>query len=242
MHRATPAQRRQMDEEGCIALPGALAPDLLEAVRAAFDRAAAQSRPQWVEGVAAGTSPGAFFDIPNAFALDPVFAELADHPAYYGLLKDFTGGVPQLIFGQFRTVPPHPFSYVGWHFDLPRDHPMHLKVQLYLDDVEPDGGPFAYVPGSHRPEAGPHPTVRRLEAMPGHRVCPGKAGSALLFNSFLVHTALPNRSATPRRSIIMAYEAAAAAGQTPDSFKALDDQIRGTERRRLFGLATAEEA
>ena len=101
--------------------------------------------------------------------------------------------------------PSSPVSYVGWHPDTPFDQPQQIKVQIYVDDVAADGGPFAFVPGSHKPGSGPCELSGGLETMPGHKVFPGPAGTAILFNTCGWHTSMINRTDRPRRSIILAY-------------------------------------
>ena len=54
--------------------------------------------------------------------------------------------------------------------------------------------------------------------MPGYRVFYGRAGTALLFNSYGMHTSMLNRSTTPRRSIILIYEKFTAGQFNPERF------------------------
>lgn len=201
----TEAQRNQWDEEGYLVVARAYAGDDLQRLRAAFDRCAAEAKPRWLEGVAAATQPGGFFDIPRPLEQDDAFNGLACHPGYYGLLVGLLG--EDLVFrgAQVRTLPLSPVSYVGWHPDIPFDQPQHIKVQIYVDDVPVEGGPFAFVPGSHKPDAGPFELTGGLETMPGHKVFPGPAGTAILFNTYGWHTSMINRTDKPRRSIILAY-------------------------------------
>ena len=236
MIRPTPALRGQFEREGCLALGQALSPPQLTQVQQAFDRCAGEAKSQWLAGVARGTAPAAYFDLPQPLENEPLFIDLVDHPSYYGLLMDFTGGELLFLGPQFRTLPPSPLSYVGWHYDVERSNPLHLKVQLYLSEVGADEGAFAYVPGSHRAEAGPYPLVRRLESMPGHRVFYGRAGDAVLFNSYGMHTSMVNRTGRPRKSIILIYEQRTPAQVNPGRFAALADRLQTPERRRLFGL------
>jgi hypothetical protein len=228
--------RQHWDQDGCLVIPQAIAGEPLCRLQAAFDRCAAQAKPDWLKGVAQGTRPAAYFDIPDPMARDDLFIDLVDHPSYYELLMDFTGGQLLFLFAQFRTVPASPLSYVGWHYDVPRANPLHLKVQLYLNDVGPDQGAFAYVPGSHKPGAGPYQSVRRLESMPGHRAFYGRAGTALLFNSYGMHTSMVNRGTSARKSIILIYEKFTPERFDPRRFAHLADRLHTPERRCLFGL------
>ena len=159
MNRPTPEQTSRWRADGVVPLPGALSGEELSRLQEAFSREAAEARPGWLQGVEQGTRPAAFFDIPDALPRDPLFLDLVDHPSWYGHLMAYTGGQATFLGAQFRTLPPAPLSYVGWHYDVPRSTPLHLKVQLYLDPVSRRDGAFAYVPGSHHPESGPWPLV-----------------------------------------------------------------------------------
>ena len=234
MNGPTPEQSARWRADGVVPLPGALSGEELSRLQEAFSREAAAARPDWLEGVSQGTRPAAFFDIPDPLPRDPLFLDLADHPSWYGHLMAFTGGRVTFLMAQFRTLPPAPLSYVGWHYDVPRSTPLHLKVQVYLDPVSRGEGAFAYVPGSHHPESGPWPLVTRPEDMPGHHVFEGGAGTAVLFNSHGLHTSLANRSGQGRRSIILIYEVYSEATFNPAAFAAFADRLTTPDRRQLF--------
>ena len=112
----------------------------------------------------------------------------------------------------------------------------HIKVQIYVDDVGPNQGAFAFVPGSHKADAGPYPQVGRVEHMPGHKVVPGKAGTAIIFNSYGWHTSMVNYSDEPRKSIILIYEKWTEGRVNANTFAALADRLQTPARRRLFSL------
>ena len=64
--RATPEQWKSWEEDGVLAVPAAVVGDELDRLRAAFASRAGEAKVDWLTGVAAGTHPAAFFDIPNA--------------------------------------------------------------------------------------------------------------------------------------------------------------------------------
>ena len=222
--------------DGCLQLDDALTGDYLTQVQTAFDRCVTLAKDQWLEDVATGSAPAAFFDIPTPLAQDPLFIDLVDHPVWNSLLQELMDGQAVFHFAQFRTVPPSPLSYVGWHFDVPHTNPLHLKVQIYLNDVGPGQGAFAYVPGSHLATAGPYPSVDQLNDMPGHRIFYARAGTAMLFDSYGMHTSMVNRGPSPRRSIILIYEKFTEERHDPNRCAQLAPQLTTPERRRLFGL------
>ena len=195
----------------------------------------------WLLAVERGECAATFYDIPKPLEKNPRFIDLVDHPRFYDCLKAFTHDELIFLGPQFRTVPPWPLSYTGWHPDVAQTNPLHIKIQIYVEDVELNGGEFAYVPGSHKPEAGPYPRVKQLEAMPGHKRFPGKAGTAIMFNSYGWHVAMDNHTNVPRKSIILIYEK-----RSPERIKSVSTQftsikqyLHTPERRRLFSQETS---
>ena len=238
----TPAQRQQWDEQGYLVIEDAIQGAQLQRLQAAFDFWAGACRADWVERVARGDASPSWYDIPDPLTKDEIFVDMVDHPSYYDLLQDFTSG--QLLFGGLgmRTVPAWPLAYTGWHSDVARAHPLHPKVQLYIEDVPPQGGEFGFVPGSHRVDTKTYyrglrgrTLPRRNDTMPGHRTLPGKAGSAIVFNAYGLHTAMDNRTPTARKSIIMGYDSTRAHVE-PNRYAALARFCTTPERRKLFGL------
>ena len=230
----TAEERTFWEENGYLVFPQAIAGVELRRLQEVFDRAAAACKPKWLEEIAKGTRPAAHFDIPNPLERDDVFIDLVDHPVWYPYLMDFADGELILLGPQVRTLPAQPISYVGWHSDVPHTTPLHMKVQIYLEDVPADGGAFAYVPGSHKPGAGSCPRPTPLDAMPGHRVFPGQAGDAILFNSYGWHTSMINTTSTPRKSIILIYEKWSEGKVRPDRFASIDSRLTTSARRKLF--------
>lgn len=232
----TEQQRQFWQDEGYLVVEQAIMGADLLRLQKAFDQAAADCKQAWLDGIARGTQPAAHFDIPNAFARDDVFIDLIDYPAWYPYLQDFADGELLLLAPQVRTLPPQPISYVGWHPDVPQTNPLHMKVQIYVEDVPVDGGAFAFVPGSHKPDAGTCPTPTPLDAMPGHKIFPGKAGDAIVFNSYGWHTSMVNTTAHPRKSIILIYEKWTDGKVSSDRHAGIADRLTTPARRRLFGL------
>ncbi len=93
-------------------------------------------------------------------------------------------------------------------------HPFHLGVVAYIDDVVPDGGGFRVWPGSHRlfypvfttqhsytpgPEA--QRAMQQAEAISSVD-CHGKAGDVIFWHHRLGHSAGHNRSANIRQAVL----------------------------------------
>mgnify|MGYP001157107263 FL=1 len=223
--------------DGALLIENAISGDELAGLREAFSRCAEQAKPDWLSGVRAGTRPAAFFDLPDPMGLDDRFLEIVDHPSFYGHLMAFSEGQVIFLSPQFRTVPAAPLSYVGWHYDVHREStPLHMKVQIYLDDTSNEDGAFGYIPGSHLEDPGPYPLVRDPASMPGHRVFSGSAGSAILFNSYGMHTSMVNRSGRARRSIILIYEVFSEATFSPEQYQRFSERLTTPDRRQLFRL------
>jgi ectoine hydroxylase-related dioxygenase (phytanoyl-CoA dioxygenase family) len=204
---ADEAQWKSWKEDGYVVLEDAIQGDDLSRLQEAFERLSEESKPEWLEDVATGKRSSSFFDIPRLVNRDEIFLDMIDHHSTLGILRDFLG--EDMLSGgglTGRTVPPCPISYVGWHPDMNREnYPLHIKVQVYVNDVGEERGAFAYVPGSHKEDAGPYPRVKRLDAMPGIKPLPGKAGTAVLFNLYGWHTSMINRTLEPRKSLIIGY-------------------------------------
>ena len=233
----TAAQQKQWVEEGYLVFENAVEGALLKRLQDAFDYWTAECKQNWLARVAAGQTAPSFYDFPECLKKDEVFLEIADHPSYYGCLKTFCDSEPILQDVGPRIVPPAPISYTSWHPDTPHDRHLHIKIQIYLNDMARGGGEFAYVPGSHKPDAGPFPEPRRQEDMPQMVRFTGAAGTAIMFNCYGWHTALDNNSTIPRKSIIITYHQRAEGDDIDRSpFKYLESQCTTDERRRLLCL------
>jgi hypothetical protein len=184
MIHPTKVQRIHWEEKGYLIFESAIQGDELRRLQRALDYWTEKCKSEWLERVEAGETAGTYYDIPNPLEKDEIFARLVDHPSYYGSLMAFTDNDLIFLAPQVRTVPTWPLSYSGWHPDVPQSNPIHIKVQIYVNDVESKGGEFAFVPGSHQPDAGACFRVHRSESMPGHKAFPGKAGTAIMFNSY----------------------------------------------------------
>ena len=237
MIRPDAMQKAQWEAEGYLVFENAIQGDDLGRLQVAFDYWADACKAEWLDRVEAGEAAATFYDIPNPFEKDPIFIDIVDYPSYYGALMEFTDDDLILLAPQVRTVAPWPVSYTGWHPDVPQSNPLHIKVQIYVNDVPSGCGEFAYVPGSHQPDAGPYTRPVRQESMPGHKTFPGKAGTAIMFNSYGWHVSMDNRSDVPRKSIILIYEKRTPGRVNSEQFAAISEYCTTPARRKLFSLA-----
>lgn len=230
-------QIRQWDEEGCLALEDAIHGEELHHLQTSFDYWAEQCKDNWLDRVEAGEASATFFDLPDIGEKDKSFVRIVHHSSYYGLVEAFLDGeVTAPASASARMVPPGPVSYNGWHPDMHCDHPLCLTIQIYLNDVVRQGGEFAYVPGSHKPRSGPYPGVTHLTSMPGHRAYPGRAGMAILFNSYGWHTSMDNLTEVPRKSLFLRYRKNEASRKTSGSLAPIADHGVPSKGCPLFGL------
>lgn len=236
MIRPTPDRKKQWEEEGYLVFENAIKGDQLTRLQTAFDYWAAECKDEWLEKVETGDAAATFYDIPNPFEKDTIFIDIIDHPSYYGTLMDFTDNELILLGPQVRTVAPWPMSYTGWHPDVGQNNPLHIKVQIYVNDVGKGCGEFGFVPGSHKANAGPYKRPKLQESMPGHKSFPGKAGTAIMFNSCGWHTSMDNSTDVPRKSIILIYEKGTPGRISPEQFAAISEHCKTPERRKLFSL------
>ena len=236
MSQPTEAEWQQWKEQGYLVFENAIQGDQLARLQAAFDRCAAEGMDAYLQRIERGEAIATFYDIANPLEKDDVFIDIVDHPSYYGHLKAFTDNKVIFLGPQPRSVPPWVLSYTGWHPDVPKTNPLHIKVQIYVNDVAHGAGEFAYVPGSHRPESGPYSRVKNSDAMPGHKRFAGKAGTAIMFNAAGWHVAMDNKTRAFRKSIILIYEQHTADRMKPEAHASIASRLHTEERRRLFSL------
>jgi hypothetical protein len=236
MIKPTEAQRREWEEDGCLELKAAITGRRLERLQQSFDYWAGACKQEWLDKLEAGEEAASFYDIPNVLEKDRIFIDLVDHPSYFGIVKEFMQGPMLVLDVQARSVPAWPVSYSSWHCDVPRSNPPHMKVQIYVNDVDRGCGEFGYVPGSHRQDVSSYPKVHRLESMPGYRSFPGKAGDAIMFSSYGLHTAMDNHGDQPRKSIIIIYELETPGRLDPRTYASIKPYCTSSERRSLFHL------
>jgi ectoine hydroxylase-related dioxygenase (phytanoyl-CoA dioxygenase family) len=132
-------------------------------------------------------------------------------------------GVPQVRFWHdqvFYKPPRHP-GVVTWHQDYSywtRAYPAgHVTCWIALDDATLENGCVHYVPGSHRWGLLPKISLTKdMDALAEHlepaqasafhpEPMEVKAGECLFHHSHMVHGSYGNRSARPRRGVVLNF-------------------------------------
>jgi phytanoyl-CoA hydroxylase len=210
----TTDQLLQYENQGFVHLPGLIKPDLVERVRRAFDAAASQYHDQWLAQVAHSKANKAFFDVPDILDQHDCFVELVDMASLLPILLKVVGPDIQLNHTHARVFPPGKTFTAPWHsdlvdvvgIDLAHSLNFFVKVHFYFEDLTPDQGCLAFIPGTHRlPPDHPRPVIHDVDHSPAVTKIVPKAGDAVLFNTHLLHMALDNTSPKPRKSLIYAY-------------------------------------
>jgi ectoine hydroxylase len=239
-HVLTTAERADFFEhKGYLVVPDALSPALVERVKAAVDRLAA-------EGTSSGQPARNLADI---LGRDDAFLELIDCPRVFPKIWGILGWNIWVQHSHLVVTPPRtqpddepgaPFRY-GWHRDggaLNRDvklsAPLLVKVGFYLSDVDEDGGPTLMLE-----TADPHaPLPASTDRPPNVRALTVKAGTAVLFGNRSIHSLKsPNTSRETRRAVFLQYGYRWIHSLDRCSVAHLADRVSDV-RRQLLGLTT----
>ncbi len=204
--------------EGCVLVPGALAPELVDALRQKTDECAAdptidKRHLSWV---------GDTFVLRRCQEIDAIFDELTRHPEIFRCAEAILGnGAAFNAMNVIRNGTGQAIS--RWHVDdtlefpLPPDIPrfdarlrmpvLWLTVQVALSDIDGiENGPTQFVPGSHY--SGRYPPEGKEEPQfegypPYAMLC--KAGDIYLFNHQTWHRGAPNTSERTRYVLQIQY-------------------------------------
>lgn len=224
-------QLTQFHEQGYIVIPDAFADIGVERVFAAYQQARKQTEAAWHQATAANIDKGehrlgaAAHQVLDLFKYDPLFLDLANNPTIISILEQVVGPDLQLTEMIGHHHPANTPTHIGWHRDWPPwSHPTQIlkaKVFYYLEDIADDMGPYSVVPGSHTWPHDPPGSVNSfsteppteelkydgetLEDMPHMIKVSAPAGTAVIANVALWHTATANTSTRHREVIICGY-------------------------------------
>ena len=234
----------KFETQGFVHLRGVIPPDMLVRAREAFDSAAKKYDAAKRNNSKANDSLG-YFDIPHILDQNEVFIDLVDLPLILSVLTSAVGSDIQLIQTMGRLFYPGPTFTAPWHSDIPQvlgiDHGagkcLMVKAHFFLEDLKPDQGCLAFIPGSHRyPAYHPKPKIRNIDSSDLVIKTVPRAGDIVLFNTHLLHMALDNSSDQVRKSIIYAYGHYWMKNYASAVPSDLDRYATTEQRKQLFGV------
>ncbi|MCU1450500.1 MAG: hypothetical protein JWP02_2670 [Acidimicrobiales bacterium] len=198
----------RLERDGYAVLPGVLtAAEIERAVERLWAASAESQRrgiPSHVEQLDPNANNVRVFDLVD---LDPLFAELLEHPAADAVVSRFLG--PNYVISNFTANIARPGSGSMFiHSDQslvapePWLQPWALNIIWCLSDIRAENGATLYVPGSHRIE-----TRAELPADLEARLVPfeAPAGSILAMEGRVWHTSGANVTEDEDRPLLFAY-------------------------------------
>ena len=222
---------RQLDKDGYVLVEDVLQSDQLKRVRGAFYRVEKETRNEWLKSGASDRSFTPYGMGPNAHVVfplidrDDVFVDLLEHPVTSGIARRMQGPDLMMIDNALQVRPAGSHGHRHWHRDTDIwkhdvnswddsdrtrweqmracDEPHYLiKIFFLIEDIGRNTAPFSVVPGSHRWPDPPDREGEPLDDMPGHVRITGPAGSAIIWNGCIWHTAMANTGTKARRLLL----------------------------------------
>ncbi|MDQ0464616.1 ectoine hydroxylase-related dioxygenase (phytanoyl-CoA dioxygenase family) [Caulobacter ginsengisoli] len=191
-----------MTTRGWVLFPGQIGEVQLQALRDDSETVYARRRAlQLKNGVGANMEGAAHHVLGEDTSFD---AFIADPPLWETIEGHFAGKFILLNFGATLLQPGADGYTLKPHRDVraySRDYRLSLNMLVMLDDFTVENGATLVLSGSHQVEAMPSLELFHQYAEP----VTGKAGDILLFDSLLVHSAAPNRSAAQRRALTLCF-------------------------------------
>ena len=195
---------------GYLVVDDALTAAQVETLRAALDEAAARLPARDPSGRPVPPAEGQFYH--QLLEADERLVFLLDHAPVLTRIRALLGTCVQLHSATARVTRPGAPDQ-DWHRDGPwpvdpdgtpiGSTPAQINCGYYLDRLTRDNGPIAIVPGSHR---APFKPPRGHPEFPDQIMVLARPGQAVLFNGWLYHRGVANRSDRPRRACMMCYQ------------------------------------
>ncbi len=199
----TQAQKKQLDEHGCIVIPNVLSKEEIAVYRTDLLRLAAQEKE---EGSALRHTAGYGQHVRWLVNKGEMYERLVAHPKVMPFFEHLLGEDYTLSTLTSNIIEPgapdggyHVDSILGAMPEPLPSFPMVANSLWLLDDFTPENGGTRYVPGIHlqqsKPPSGttPHPNEVRLSAT---------KGSVFLFNGAIWHSAGANKTDRARIALI----------------------------------------
>ena len=194
---------KQLDEVGCLALPGFCDPDttrriterLEELYESEGEQAGSEFRPE--EGCRR---------LANLADKDALFRELMVRDDLLAYIRHVLGPGIKLSSLNARSINAGCRRTQPLHADmsaLPDNDGYWVCNSLWmLDDFTAENGAVRYVPGTHLSGQLPADVLSNPEAEhPDQKLVTGRAGTVLVMNAHLWHGGLPNLTENPRRAL-----------------------------------------
>ncbi|HEX4141182.1 MAG TPA: phytanoyl-CoA dioxygenase family protein [Candidatus Methylacidiphilales bacterium] len=198
----TAEEKRRLDEDGYLALPGILDLSQLKAIRARLEELLTLERENAGREVhqEEGTAR-----LANLVDKGDCFRVFFTHPRVLAALAHVLGGEMKLSSLNSRAALPGQ-GLQALHADWgqvvePGQYQVCNSIWL-LDDFTQENGPTRVVPGSHRSGKLPGQAMADPKAAhPAERLVLAPAGTVVVFNSHTWHGGTLNRTAAPRRAV-----------------------------------------
>ena len=230
----TEEQRVFFDTQGYLIVDNVLEGDGLTRVQEEFYRVEKETQMEWKRAVAEDEDFKPYGIGPTAHVVYPivthgdVFLDLLEHPRTISIAQAFIGPDIQMIDNALHVKLPGTKAHTKWHKDAKTwsyspekwdendskrweqiracETPfLKIKIFFFVEDVDEETAPFSVVPGSHKLDVDEVPQYDPLTAMPNHVKLVGKAGSAILWNGNIWHTAMDSLSTKARRMLLFNY-------------------------------------
>jgi len=200
----TEAERRSLEEDGCLVLPGLMPPELLAALRSRIQQLFEE------EGERSGSEfkqePGAR-RLANLVNKGRVFEDVIVNPRVLDAVEAVLGPRFKLSSLNARSTNPHSDADQPLHADSGAvadelGYSVCNSIWL-LDDFTSENGATRMVPGSHRWRRLPEPEF--YAPHPAQQLVLAKAGDVVVMNAHMWHGGTANHTAAPRRAMHVYY-------------------------------------
>lgn len=204
----TAAEKRLLDENGCVVLEGFMSQPLLDALRRRIDELFAE------EGDRAGSELSSQEPesrrLGNLVNKGEIFQQVIVIPRLLEYVRHVLGADIKLSSLNARSANPHQTWTQPLHADMgavPDEKGAWVCNTIWmLDDFTPENGALRMLPGSHRWGRLPREVLEDSTAPhPDQVLLTGKAGTVVVMNAHLWHGAIANRTAAPRRAVHVFY-------------------------------------
>lgn len=191
---------KNLRKDGVVQIPSMLPLAVMRKFENCRAQLLANAEAQWCAGILNGTQAPNFYDLDLSFA--PMLKDYVDS-IDASILGTGYRQTHRLIAATLRLVSPFPLGYLNWHVDHTDGPGIFIKVLIFLSDVEIGHGDFCYVPGSHLNR---DPGVEEFTARSnGYSRYPGRAGTAVMFDTAGVHAPSENLGPVARQTLLLSF-------------------------------------